>query len=187
MKHIKFLITIILSLTLFSCSTVKVTTDSEKSTNFSQYKTYSFLGWQKNSDQVMSEFDRKHMRDAFKNEFDKRNLKFMKEGGDMSISLFIVVSKETSTTAYTNYYGGYGGRYRRYGGGWGTGYATTTYSENDYLKGTLVMDVFDEKSGDMVWQGVAIKTIPENSEKRKKSISKTVEALMNKFPVNQAE
>ena len=41
-----------------------------------------------------------------------------------------------------------------------------TYSENDYLVGTLVMDVFDEKSGDQIWQGIATKTITENPEKR---------------------
>ena len=183
MKIIKLSFIVFLGVLLTNCSSIKVTSDSEKTTDFSQYKTYSFLGWQNESDKVMNEFDKKRMRDAFREEFQKRNLKFVEEGGDMSVSLFIVISKETSVTAYTNYYGGGGyGRYRRYGGGWG-GSASTSYSENDYLKGTLVMDVFDEGSGDQIWQGVAVKTVEEKPEKREKSIPYAVSALMKKFPV----
>ena len=187
MKLINIFYTIILSAFMLSCSGIKVTTDMEKTTDFSQYKTFSFMGWQNDSDQIMSEFDKKRMRDAFKLEFEKRDLKLVAEGGDMAVSLFIVVSKETSTTAYTNYYGGYGGRYGgRYRGGWGGGSSSTTYSESDYLKGTLVMDIFDEKESVQIWQGVATGTVSEKPEKREKSIPSTIAALMKKFPV-QAE
>ncbi len=177
---------------MLSCSSVKVTTDSSKTTDFSNFKTFSFLGWQNESVKILNEFDKTRLRDAFKAEFQKRNLTMVESGGDMAISLYIVVTKETSVTAYTNHYGGagYGGRYRRggyYGGyGWG-GSSTTTYSENDYLKGTLVMDVFDETSGDQIWQGIATGTISEKPEKREKSIPKSVAALMNKFPVDASE
>ena len=182
MKIVKTTFIILCAVLLYNCSGVKVTTDSEKSTDFTQYKSFSFLGWQDDSEKVMNEFDKKRMREAFRNEFESRNLKLVEEGGDMSVSLYIVVSKETSVTAYTNHYGGSYGRYRRYGGGWG-GSSTTSYSENDYLKGTLVMDVFDEQSGDQIWQGVLTGTVPEKPEKREKSIPKTVAALMKKFPV----
>ena len=187
MKLINTIFSMALGLLILSCSSVKVTTDSEKTTDFNKYKSFSFLGWQNDSDKVMNDFDKKRMRDAFKNEFQSRNLKFVDNNGDMAVSLFVVVSKETSVTAYTNYYGGYGGRYRRGGYGWGGGSSTTSYSENDYLKGTLVMDVFDEKSGDQIWQGVANGTIQEKPEKREKSIPKTIAALMKKFPVDASE
>ena len=102
----------------------------------------------------------------------------------MDVSLFIVVDQKTSTTAYTNYYGGGGyGRYSRYGGGWGYGHATTTYSESDYLEGTLVMDVFDGESKEQVWQGVATSTVAENPKKREQGIPKKINALMKKYPV----
>ena len=101
----------------------------------------------------------------------------------MAVSLFLVIDQKTSTTAYTNYYsGGYRGYYR-FRGGWGYGYATTTYSENDYLEGTLVMDVFDGKSKNQVWQGVAKSTVDDNPNTRDKNIPKKVAALMKKFPV----
>ncbi len=184
MKQFILLLTISSGLILFNCSGIKVTTDYDKSTDFRQYKTYSFLGWQNDSDKILNDFDKKRFRDAFKEEFKKRNLQYVEEGGDMTISLFIVVIKETSVTAYNNYYGGYGRRYRRYGHGWGGSLSTTHYSKNDYLKGTLVMDVFDEKSGNAIWQGVASGTVQEKPEKREKSIPKTLAALMKKFPIS---
>ena len=187
MNKLTFLCALSLSTLILGCSSIKVTSDSEKTTDFSQYKTYSFLGWQNDSDKVMNEFDKKRMRDAFKSEFQKRELKFVESGGDMAISLFIVVNQKKTVTAYSNHYGygGYG-RYSRYGYGWG-GSSSTTYSENDYLKGTLVMDAFDEKSGDQIWQGVASKTVEEKPEKREKSIPYTVAALMKKFPVDASK
>jgi hypothetical protein len=182
---------LILAFFLSSCATIKVTSDQDKETDFSLYKTFSFLGWQDNSDKIMNEFDMKRMRDAFNAEFAKRDLQMLSEGADMTISLYLVVSKETSTTAYTNYYGGMGGRYGRYGGGWGGGYgggsASTTYTESDYLKGTLVMDVFDEKSGQQIWQGIATGTVNEKPEKREKSIPHAISALMKKFPIDPVE
>ena len=175
------LLAIILSV---GCSSgIKVTSDMNKDTDFSTYKTFSFLGWQEDSDQLMSDFDRKRIHDAFREEFKLRDLKWVEEGGDMSIALYLVIDQKTTVTGYTDYYGGGYGRYNRYGGGWGGGSSTTTYTESDYLVGTLVMDAFDEKSTEQIWQGIAVGTINESAEKREKSIPKNVNALMREFPI----
>jgi hypothetical protein len=168
---------------LASCSSVKVVTDMDQSVDFSKYSTYSFLGWQANSDEILNDFDRKRIRDAFIKEFEARGMTYTAENGDVDVSLFIVVDQKTTTTAYTNYYGGMYGGYYRYRGGWGYGHASTTYSESDYLEGTLVMDVFDGESKKQVWQGVATSTVTENPEKREKTIPAKIGALMDKFPV----
>jgi len=183
MKIIRLFSILALAMALVSCSTVKVVVDMDKTTDFSQYKTYSFLGWQNDSDKILNEFDKKRIRDAFISEFERRGLKPVPDNGDMQVSLFIVVDQKTSVSAYTNYYGGRYGGYHRYGMGWGYGYASTTYSENDYLEGTLVMDVFDGKTKNQVWQGIATKTVNETPEKREKSIPSNIQALMRKFPV----
>ncbi len=103
----------------------------------------------------------------------------------MAIVLYIVTELKTSTTAYTSYYGGGAGRgYRRGGrGGWGGGHSSTTYTESDYLQGTLVLDVFDGESKEQIWQAVATKTVNEKPEKREKSIPKGVKKVMKKFPI----
>ena len=90
-------------------------------------------------------------------------------------------------TAYTDYYAGRYGGFHRYNRGWGQGYATTTFSEEDYLEGTLVLDVFDGKTRDQVWQGVATGTVTEDPGKREKAIPRNIAALMKKYPVAKAD
>ncbi len=108
----------------------------------------------------------------------------------MIVSLFIVVQKKTQTTATTDHYGGggYGGYYGGYYGygpgyGWGPSYSTTTVNTYEYLEGTLVCDVFDAKSKQLIWEGIATKTVDENPETRDKNIPIAVERLMRYYPL----
>ena len=186
MKKIVSIITVIMVLLTTNLMAQKVSGDYDKSTDFSAYKTYQFIGWQKDSEKVMNDFDKKRLRDAIQEELAARGFKFVESGADMGVSLYIVIDQKTSTSSYTNFYGGAGyGRGRRVSGGWGNGYASTSYSESDYLQGTLVMDFLDESTKDMIWQGVASGTVSEKPEKREKSIPKSVKKLMKKFPVDR--
>ena len=101
MKTIKLLALFPIAALITSCSSVKVVADMDKTVDFSKYETYSFLGWQDDSDKIMNDFDKKRVHDAFISEFEARGLKPVKENGDMAISLYIVVDQKTSVTAYT--------------------------------------------------------------------------------------
>ena len=185
MKKSIAIITIFLILLSTNLTAQKVSGNYDKSTDFTKYKTFQFVGWQKDSEKVMNDIDKKRLRDAILEEMTTRGLKAVESDGDMGVSLYIVIDKKTSTTAYTNFYGGAGyGRGRRMAGGWGNGAATTTYSDSDYLQGTLVLDFLDESTKDLIWQGVASGTVNEKPEKREKSIPKAVKKLMKKFPVD---
>lgn len=187
MKTIRILSLAAFMALISSCSPVKVITDVNKDIDFSGYETYSFLGWQADSDKILNDFDKKRIRDAYISEFEARGLKPVEENGDLEVSLFIVIDEKTSTTAYTDYYGTGYGRYNLYRVGWSTGTSSTTYHESDYLVGTLVMDVFDGPSKDQIWQGIASRTVEENPEKRDKTIPAKIAALMKKFPVEPLE
>ena len=137
----------------------------------------------------MNDLDRRRIEEAFGNEFSKRGITFVDQSeADAAISLFIVVDQKTSTTAYTDHYGGMGGMGYGYGRGypgwgWGGGMSTTRYQENDYLVGTLVVDVFDTETKKLVWQGVSSGTINEKTKNREARIQKTARAIMDKYPV----
>lgn len=166
----------------------QVTADYDKTADFSTYKTYSFLGWQKDSDSILNDFDRKRLQDSFRSEFAARGLTYDENGGDMAVSLYIFVQSKTDVTAYTNYSGGLGYGRAGWGVGYGMGYggmgsATTNVTTNDYNVGTLVMDCYDVKGNKLLFQGVSQKTIQSNPAKREKTIPKTVKKLMKKFPV----
>jgi hypothetical protein len=166
----------------FSGAFAQAKADYDKNTDFSKYKTYSFAGWQNGSDAILNDFDKKRIHEAFGNEFAARGMKYVESGGDAMVTLFIMTQDKTNTTAYTNYTGGMGyrGRYG-YAGGFGT--STTTISESEYTEGTLIVDMYDEGTKDLVWQGILSSTVKENPQKREKSIPKNVNKLMKKFPV----
>ena len=195
----KYLVSIWLLSIIFlgACSSIKVTSDYDKEADFTKYKTFEYYGWAEESDKILNRFQKERIESAFGDEFLKRGLKYVEGNGDMVVSLYIVVDKKTSTTAYTNHYGtggyGYGGGgwYGGYGmgyggmgyGGMGMGASTTTYSENDYLEGTLVVDVFDKAEKKMIWQSVGQKTIEENPEKAERNTPKVAAAIMKPFPI----
>jgi hypothetical protein len=162
----------------------QVTSDFDKSTDFTKYKTYSFQGWEKDSDKQLTEFDKKRILDSFKHEFDIRGMTLVESGGDVDVTLYVVVDKKTSTTAYTTYNGGmgYGGRWG-WGGGMGMGSSSTSYSEDDYLEGTAVIDFYDSSTKGLIYQGVIRTVVKEKPEKREKSIPKNVAKLMAKYPI----
>jgi hypothetical protein len=101
----------------------------------------------------------------------------------MQVSLYIVTSDETAFSGYTDYVGGRNVGYNHYGGGWGYGYSGNTYKQQSKLVGTLIMNVYDGKSNNQVWQAIATGTVTENPEKRDKTIPGKVAIIMKKFPV----
>ncbi len=106
---------------LLICANIQaqISSDYDKETDFSTIKTYTFAGWEENSDQVINTFDKDRITKALRSEFSSRGLSYVESDGDVTITLYIVINKKTSTTAYTNYTGGMG----YYGGrrGWGAG------------------------------------------------------------------
>ncbi len=186
----RIFITLFVSVVLFSCSSTKITSDYDKEADFSKYKDFHYLGWAKESGEIVNDLDKRRIEKAFGNEFSKRGIKFVDQSeADAAVSLFIVVDQKTGTTAYTDYYGGMGGMGYGYGRGypgwgWGGGYSTTRYQEYDYLVGTLVVDVFDAETKKLVWQGVSSGTINEKTKNREDRINKLARAIMANYPVS---
>jgi hypothetical protein len=185
MKTLTIILTIILSSTLMYG---QVGSDFDKTVDFTAYKTYTFKGWAKDSDKQLNDLDKKRVEDAFKHEFDVRGLTLDNTNPDIAVTLYIVVKQKTSTTAYTDYTGGFG-----YGAGWGWGMgagmgsATTTYSQEDYNEGTVVIDFYDAEKKNMIYQGTLTTVVKEKPQKREKSIPKNIAKLMSKYPVKPAK
>lgn len=86
---------------------------------------------------------------------------------------------------------GYGIGMRR---GWGMGVgglemgsATTTYNQNDYNEGTLVVDLYDEVSKSLIWQRTLQSVVSDKTSKRDKTIPKKISKLMGKYPVEPSK
>jgi len=176
------------------CSSITVVSDYDKTIDFTQFKTFEYYGWADNSDRILTPFDKERIEKAFGDEFRKRGLTYVKEGGDLVVALYIVTEKKSETTAHTSgmgYGGGYGGYYG-YGPGWGWGggyggmgmaSSTTTYSTYDYVVGTLVVDVFDKAGEKLIWESVGSGIVDDNPQTRDDSTPKTVAKIMSPYPV----
>lgn len=184
MNIVKTFFILAVAIATFSCSSVKVVVDTNKNADLSSYKTYSFQGWQNVSDEIFSNNDKKLMRDAFISEFERRGLKHVNSIGDMQVSIYLVTSNETAFSGYNDYVGGRNRGYSHYGGGWGYGYSGNTSKQRSKLMGTLIMNVYDEKGKNQVWQAIATGAVNDNPKKdRSKSIKAKVATIMRNFPV----
>ncbi len=183
----------IMGLVLFfsACSGIKVTTDFDKNVDFTKYKTFEYYGWEKDSDEILNRFDKERIENAFGKEFRKRGLKYVENGGDLIVTLYIVTKQKQQTSATTTGMGGMGGMGYGYGGyygygpsyGWGGGYSHTTVNTYDYMVGTLIIDVYDATDKKLVWESIGEGTVEEDPKRRDESTVITVEKIMKPYPI----
>jgi hypothetical protein len=179
------IVALILLFVVSSCSSLSVTTDYDKTADFSKYKTFSYYGWADNSDKILNQFDKDRIEKAFGSEFKSRGLSFVESGGDLTVTLFIVTEQKQQTTATTTGMGGGYGGYYGYGPGygWGGGMSTTSYNTYEYTVGTLIIDVYDSNEKTLVFESIGKGTIDDNPKKRDKSTAMAVSAMMRPFPI----
>lgn len=178
-------ITAVTVLFFSQCSNkLTISYDYDKDADFTQYETYSFYGWAKESGQIINDLDKARIEKAVADELQKRGLKYVEKDGDLTVSLFIQLDQKKGVNTYTDHFAvsPFGYRYGP-GWGWGYGYSTTRYHEYDYLVGTLVIDVFDHDQKKLIWQGVGSQTVDDNPKTREYGIKRAVRGIMSKYPV----
>jgi hypothetical protein len=67
----------------------------------------------------------------------------------------------------------------------GMGSATTTTSE--YLVGTLVVDIFDAKTKQLIFRGTATDELSDKPEKNQKKVEKATQKMFKDFPPGAKE
>ena len=151
----------------------QVKTDYDRAANFSQYKTYS---WQNLKTKDALDVDR--IKNAVNAALAAKGWTQVESGGDISIiAIEMTQQQQTLNTFYDGFGGGWG--WRRFGGG-GFGEATTT--TETYKVGTLVVDLFDTKTKQLVWRGSSSDTLSNNSDKNIKNLDKGVQKMFQHFP-----
>jgi len=177
-----------------ACSSIKVTTDLDKTVDFTQLKTFEYYGWAAESDKILNQLEKDRIEAAFGVEFKKRGLEYVESGGDMVVVLFVMTENKTQYNSTTTGmgHGGYGGYYG-YGPGWGWGsgmgmsMSTTTVQEYNYTVGTLVIDVYDKEDEKLIWESIGTGTVNDNPQKRNKNRPKIIAQIMAQYPVKPIE
>lgn len=154
----------------------QVKTDFDHQANFAQYKTYS---WEavKGSNSLWDS----RIKDAVNAQLSAKGWTQVDSGGDVCI--VAIKTSQTQRTLQTFYDG--------MGGGWGWrgfgGFGESTTTEQDYKEGTLVVDLYDAKTKQLIWRGSAEDTVSSKAEKNEKNLDKGVAKMFKDFPPHGAK
>jgi Domain of unknown function (DUF4136) len=149
----------------------QVKTDYDRTADFSQYKTYS---WEKVQTQDPLWVDR--IKEAVNAALTAKGLTPVESGGDVAV---VAIETTQNQRTLNTFYDGFGGGWRWRGGG-GFGSATTTV--DNYKVGTLVVDLFDAKTKNVIWRGSSSDTLSDKSDKNIKNLDKGVQKMFDHFP-----
>jgi hypothetical protein len=154
-------------------SAQQVKTDYDHGANFAQYKTYS---WEQVKTKDPLDVDR--IKSSVNAALAAKGWTQVASGGDISIvAMEITRNQQTLNTFYDGFGGGWG--WRRFGGG---GFSEATTTTETYQVGTVVVDLFDAKTKQLIWRGTESDTLSNNSDKNIKNLDKGVDKMFKHFP-----
>jgi uncharacterized protein DUF4136 len=160
-----------------SCVSVRVTSDFDTKTNFSEFKTFAF--YKKGIDKVdLSDLDKKRILHAIENEL---LAKGMTKSAKPDVLVNIFTKSREKIDIYDNsYYGWYP---------WYYGYGFYGYGmyNNNVIKsteGTLFIDLIDANKKELAWQGIGVGLLnfTANKDKKEARIKEFVTEIMKKYP-----
>ena len=192
-------------LALAGCTTLQVRTDYNPEVSFPQLSTYDWVDREADASgdpAVNSPLLKRHIRDAVEGELGRLGYrKVTSDNPDFRIDYRVTAAEKSRIDGSYGYAGPYGygrsyypGRYgfRFYGGRYfspyfynysGAGYAGTG-RVHEYLRGTLVLDITDVRTGEAIWRGWASKSLhlDPRPEKVRMYVSEAVEKILENFP-----
>jgi len=162
-----------------------------KDAKFSDYKTYKWVDVIKGSDQVNQITDNQ-IKAALEAELATKGLtRTDSDNADLYIGYQTAIGTEKQFNSYSTGWGygpGWGGGWYGYRGGYGGMTSTTTSgSTTTIYVGQLALDMYEVPKKDLVWRGVASKTLDPKAkpEKQEKNIKKAVAKLLKNYPQKQ--
>lgn len=183
MKRSTILATIALTaLTLGSAVAQDVRYNFDKKTDFSKFKTYKWVEI-KDAQKLNSLVDQQ-IRQSVETQLATKGLtKVDTDNADLLIGYQGAVAQEKEFSSYNSSWG-YGPGW--YGGGWYGGPSSSWSSgqTSTIYIGQIAVDMYDSANKDLVWRGIASKTIDQKAkpEKQEKNLNKAMAKLFKKYP-----
>ena len=152
----------------------------DQSADFTTYKSYR---WERHPQTIdVDDLTLRQLGEAFEAQLAKKGLTKATTGqADLVIVYQLAVKQEKQITSYDTGWG-YGPGWRRgwYGGGGGM----TTASTTTLSIGSVALDMYDAGKKQLVWRGMASKTLEPNAkpDKQQKNMAKTAEKLLKNYP-----
>lgn len=156
---------------LASCSSVYVNADYDKKANFDGYKTFAYLKSGIDKAEI-SDLDKKRVLYAIDEVMASKG--FTKaENADVLVSFF---TKERERVDYYNNIGW------NWGWGWNPWWGFNYNIPTTSTEGTLIIDVIDGKTKELIWQGKGSGYLTQNTDKKDARIKEFVTKILEKYP-----
>jgi len=173
MKILKLLSVFVFAFLLNSCVSIRVSSDYDSNTDFSQYKTFAF--YKKGIDKVeISSLDKKRILAAVEHELLAKG--FTKsDNPDVLVNIFTKAQQKVNV--YQN-----GGHYNM----WHPWYYGANYGTHisKYTEGTLFVDLIDAHKKELAWQGIGSGALVKtgNVAKKEAKIKEFIFEIMKNYP-----
>ncbi|KGJ89774.1 DUF4136 domain-containing protein [Colwellia psychrerythraea] len=168
-----------LVLLLGACSSNYVPeTDQSSTYDFSKIETYSVIGDEQLKNPMFSDIDRERFDAAIDISMQQHSIEEVSvEQADVLVSYFVVTKDKVKVSSN----GGYASNCYRCGYSYGGG--VTHISSRNYVEGTLVFDIVDNKTNHSVYRSTLTKPLKsyETAEERQQAINKVVSDMMQKL------
>lgn len=155
----------------------KVNTDYDRHAPFSDYRTFSFYRVK-----TTNPLDIDPVKDEIRRDLTYHGWREVPSGGDIAIT---AVGAEHDSKEYQTFYDGlgpgfgWGGWGGWWGGGWG---ADSTTTVQPVQVGTLMVDLYDTRTHNLVWRGISKENVSDNMNKDTGLLQKAIDEMFYKFP-----
>ncbi|MBT8218412.1 MAG: DUF4136 domain-containing protein [Bacteroidia bacterium] len=150
-----------------SCATMyHVYSDYERNIDFTEFKTYKVVNHENGFPVGASPIDKQRIRRAINYEMQAIGYQ-PSDNPDILVSWFVKIENRKGVNVYRDYYGRW--RYRQY------------LSVYDYKAGTLVVDLIDQNTNDVVWHGKTYESILDRASNREKKIKNVVREIFGQY------
>jgi hypothetical protein len=161
---------------LAACSSIHVKSSHNNKYDFSVYQTYRWFDAQLTADILVKN---PYLKELITAEVDvnlaaKGFVRMMTDSSDLMVAIHAGIQDRIQTT-------GWGGNvgYHPWWGPYGSQVDTRYYEE-----GTLVIDILDQRKGELIWRGLATGALKsyDSNEEMTRAIQEYVNRILKKFP-----
>ncbi len=170
----------------------KVYVDYDRQADFGAYKTYAWLPAKGFNLADVNELLHLRVKNYIEDKLEKGGYLLVEKNPDFLVTYYTASKDMTKINVVSMGYA--------YGPGWGwdpywTGYWGWGYGGSHaasgqvavYTKGTLIIDVIDARTKQLIWRGTLKDSVPDNPDKISKKIYKGIDKIIRKWHAMRKE
>jgi hypothetical protein len=161
----------------------QVNVDFDRDADFSKYKTFTYTVCMRIDNPLVD----KRIVAALENALVREGLAKASGGADVNVTYHSSTTEDIAIDTNTWGYGygqgwqwGHGGS--AYGGSGYGGPLSSTTTIRKYTRGTLVIDIWDARTKQLVWRGTASDSVSDDPTKNDQKVQKALQKLFKSYP-----